>query len=81
MPKSILSSMKTLDTLDSYSLVTWSGSQEDPNMVFKTKQNISTKILFPFSGLVNVARWDRGAPVERPQRGDDERKTDPSLPL
>ena len=29
----ILSSMKTLDTLDSYSLVTWSGSQDDPNMV------------------------------------------------
>ena len=26
-------SMKTLDTLDSYSLVTWSGSQEDPSMV------------------------------------------------
>ena len=36
MPKSILFSMKTLDTLDSYSLVTWSGSQEDPNMVFTT---------------------------------------------
>ena len=30
---SISFSMKTLDTLDSYSLVTWSGSQEDPNMV------------------------------------------------
>ena len=26
-------SMKTLDTLDSYSLVTWSGNQEDPSMV------------------------------------------------
>ena len=46
------SSMKTLDTLDSYSLVTWSGSQEDPSMV--RKRNLGHKMCTSLQALSTV---------------------------
>ena len=75
----IYSSMKTLDTLDSYSLVTWSGSQEDPSMV--RQRNLFHANVCLLTGLVNCERWCPGGNVERSQRGDNECETDSGLPL
>ena len=74
-----LSSMKTLDTLDSYSLVTWSGSQEDPSMV--RKRNLGHKNVRFLTGLVHCERWRTGSNVEGSQCGDDKREADSGLPL
>ena len=73
------SSMKTLDTLDSYSLVTWSGSQEDPSMV--GKRNVGHKNVHFLAGLVHCERWGTGSNVEGSQCGDDKREADSGLPL
>ena len=75
----ISSSMKTLDTLDSYSLVTWSGSQEDPSMV---RQGIlfHTNVRF-LAGLVNDERWRPGRIVEGSHCGDNECEANSGLPL
>ena len=71
--------MKTLDTLDSYSLVTWSGNQEDPSMV--SQRNIFHTNMRFLAGLVNGERWRTGSNVERAQCGDDECEADSRLPL
>ena len=71
--------MKTLDNLDSYSLVTWSGNQEDPSMV--GQQNQFKKNMRFLAGLVNGERWRSGSFVEGSQCGDNKCKTDSGLPL
>ena len=73
-------SMKTLDTLDSYSLVTWSGNQEDPSMVWR-RNPFHTKVRFLLAGVVNGERWRPGSVVEWSQCGDNKCKADPGLPL
>ena len=56
--------MKTLDTLDSYSLVTWSGSQEDPNMVLKHNKTFPPKFFSLFQALSTLRDGIEAPPLK-----------------